>query len=234
MSTTKLTLTYFPIGGKAEPIRLTAAAGGIAFTNKVMSPAAFKQAKIDADGTLPLGQLPILEIETDGEKLTLTQSAAILRYFGKLGGLYPTDDIEAMQVDGMMCILDDLVATLGMSARGAVGSMISDTEWTTEEKIAIRVKWMENALPRFLGFIEKGLESSESGWLVGDNVSIADIRMYTDLAWISSGVLDGIPVTVLEEYPCCLALMEKVKGVEGVKKWMDMYSKPYPTFDFEA
>ena len=35
MTDSKLTLVYFPIGGRAEPIRLTAAVGGIAFTNKV-------------------------------------------------------------------------------------------------------------------------------------------------------------------------------------------------------
>ena len=34
---TKLALLYFPIGGRAEAIRLSAAAGKIPFTNKVLT-----------------------------------------------------------------------------------------------------------------------------------------------------------------------------------------------------
>lgn len=44
---------------------------------------------------VPFGQLPILEV--DG--VVIPQSLAQLRYVGKIGGLYPTDPMEAAFCD---------------------------------------------------------------------------------------------------------------------------------------
>ncbi len=199
----KLTLVYFPIAGRAEAIRLTAAAGGLPFTNKVLTFPEFGEEK--TKDTLPLGQLPILEIESfdsqqEGSQKTtttrttsqvVTQTSAILRFVGKKIGLYPTDDeMKALKVDEYICILlDDLLQPLINTLFGAVKMNIRDMEWTDEEKLKIHETWMETALPRFVGKIEKDLKDSDSGWLVGDSVTIADIRLFTDLAWIESGIL---------------------------------------------
>ena len=78
----KLTLVYFGFANRAEPIRLAAAIGGVPFTNKSIHYQDFASLKDE----LPLGQLPILEIEKDGDKIVISQAHAILRYFGKLGG----------------------------------------------------------------------------------------------------------------------------------------------------
>jgi glutathione S-transferase len=79
----KLTLSYFPFANRAEPIRLAAAIGKVPFTNKSVAFQDFPQVKQH----LPLGQLPILEIESPGkETVVISQAHAILRYFGKLGG----------------------------------------------------------------------------------------------------------------------------------------------------
>ena len=42
-----------------------------------------------ASGELPYGTLPVLVVD-GAQKRTIAQSNAILRYAGKLGGLYPT------------------------------------------------------------------------------------------------------------------------------------------------
>jgi len=103
----------------------------------------------------------------------------------------------------------------------------------------IRKRWMEISLPKFLGFVEKTLEGrseSKSGnacWLVGECVTIADISWYADLKWVSSGVLDGIPTSILDDYPNSKALMERVEAVDGIEKWMGKHSKPYSTFEYE-
>lgn len=229
MSDTKLILTYFPIGGRAEAIRLAAAVGSIPFTNKSLAFQEFLAAK----NSYPLGQVPVLEIEKDGkESQTITQSSAILRYFGKRAGLYPTDDIQAMRVDEICSVLNDAIAPLAMTVRGAVKCLIGETEWTTEEKMEIRKRWMEKEMPKYLGFLESALKSSTSGWLVGGALTIADLSAFVDLSWIGGGILDGIPTSVLDDYPSCVALMEKVQSVEKVKEWMEKYEKPYGTFDF--
>jgi len=231
-SNTKLTLVHFPIGGRAEAIRLTAAAGGIPFTNKVMTFPEFQQIKGNTD-ILPLGQLPVLEIEKDGSKSIITQSGAILRYFGKLAGLYPSSDVDAMQVDSMLYLLEDLAGGIILSVKGAVRSLISENEWGDEVKLEIRKRWLATDVPKLLGFVEKSLAASESGWLVGETPTVADIKLYTDLTWYFGGVLDGVPTDMLDSYPACKALMKKVEAIDGVHKWMEQYSKPYPTFDFK-
>eukprot|EP00551_Chaetoceros_affinis_P010773 CAMPEP_0203675970 /NCGR_PEP_ID=MMETSP0090-20130426/22792_1 /ASSEMBLY_ACC=CAM_ASM_001088 /TAXON_ID=426623 /ORGANISM="Chaetoceros affinis, Strain CCMP159" /LENGTH=235 /DNA_ID=CAMNT_0050542345 /DNA_START=115 /DNA_END=822 /DNA_ORIENTATION=- len=228
----KITISYFPIGGRAEPIRLACAVSKIPFTNKVMSFPEFKEAK----STLPLGQLPILELDYGETKKTLTQSTAMLRWIGKIGGLYPKDDdVTAMEIDEILTVLDDLREPLVLTVRGKVKALLSDdTEFTGEEKLAIRERWMKNTLPRFLGFIEKKLTTNEgSKWIVGNDISIADLALYCELEWISGGILDGIPTSVLDTYPACLTLMENVKTNERIKSWKDKYSKPYSNFDYE-
>jgi len=182
-----------------------------------------------------LGQLPVLEIDYPcGKTTVMTQSNAILRYFGKLGGLYPKDDIKAMEVDSVLDILEDLLTGIITSMMGPTGLLISDDKdsWTAEEKMEIRKRWVTKSVPRFLGHIEKRLEKSESGWVVGDSMTIADLKIFSNLTWFTSGVLDGVPTTMLEEYPACVSLVEKVKTAEGTKKWTDNYSKPYGTFDY--
>lgn len=81
----------------------------------------------DIKSSLPTGQLPILEIESNGKKKVVGQSAAILRYAGKLGGLYPTDDREAMEVDMLCDHIEDLTKGVGLTVQGSVNNFISDT-----------------------------------------------------------------------------------------------------------
>lgn len=67
---------------------------------------------------LSFGQLPALSID-DGA--TIVQSAAIMRYVGKLAGLYPTnDDIKAAKIDSIMDQEADIFAPVSVTRyRGA-------------------------------------------------------------------------------------------------------------------
>jgi glutathione S-transferase len=111
----------------------------IPFTNTVISFPDFDEMK----ASLPTGQLPILDIETNGKKKVVGQSAAILRYAGKLAGLYPTDDMEAMEVDMFCDHIEDLTKGLFLSVAGSVSSFVSDTPWTKEEVLAMRLRMLD-------------------------------------------------------------------------------------------
>lgn len=80
-----LKLTYFDMRGRAEPIRHALVAGGIEFEDKRISIPEFLEMK--KAGAFTFGSLPVLGI--DGEMIA--ESIAILRYIGKMGGLYPKD-----------------------------------------------------------------------------------------------------------------------------------------------
>lgn len=67
------------------------------------------------DGRLPFGQLPALQVDDQ----LLVQSAAILRFVGKLANLYPTgsgsDDIYAAKIDAAMDEETDMFVGLSVS-----------------------------------------------------------------------------------------------------------------------
>ena len=104
-------LTYFDIdGGRAEPIRIAFHTAGIDFEDNRISFAEFGEMR---SGT-PFNSVPVLEI--DGAQIT--QSNALSRYIGKMAGLYPADDLQALYCDEVLGALEDLshhiVRTFGL------------------------------------------------------------------------------------------------------------------------
>ena len=97
-----LKLTYFDIWGRAEGARMTAGCGGVEFEdNRLPSMEAWGALK--ASGFSPSGQIPVLEV---GD-VKLTQSHAMVRFFGKKGGLYPEDALAAAKVDMLIFQFED-------------------------------------------------------------------------------------------------------------------------------
>lgn len=68
---------------------------------------------LKVSGKLAFGQVPALSVDED---TMLFQSAAIMRYVGKLAGLYPTnDDLYAAKIDMVVDQESDLFAGLSVS-----------------------------------------------------------------------------------------------------------------------
>lgn len=76
-------LTYFPLAGRAFPIRVCMKASGLPFEDVRLPGPEYREKKATMD--LPLGQMPVLLI---GDK-TFCQSTALARYAAKKAGLYP-------------------------------------------------------------------------------------------------------------------------------------------------
>ena len=97
----KLRLTYFDFdGGRGEPARLALHIGGIAFEDHRI---AGKDLPAFRDNT-PFFAMPTLEV--DGK--VASQSNSINRYVGKLAGLYPKDDWQALLCDEVMDAAEDI------------------------------------------------------------------------------------------------------------------------------
>ena len=102
----QLKLSYFDMhGGRAEPARLAMAIGGIAFEDHRFAFPEFAEVR----KTTPFGQVPVLHV--DGTQVT--QCDAILRYVGKLAGLYPTDPFQALLCDEVMYVVEEASVKLG-------------------------------------------------------------------------------------------------------------------------
>lgn len=196
--------------------------------------------------TLPSGVLPDLDIAGDKkEPIVVDQSAAILRYIGKLdGALYPRDDpLQALQVDRMVDLAEDANSLISMTLRGPVALGLVDRDspsWTKEEILAIRRRMMtrnSNGATKnvafFLQKFEAQLAKSTSGYLVGDNVSIADLRVHQLVSWFASGILDGIDAAAFaDSYPNLIALKDKVEAIPSVAAFRKKYGTKYEDFDY--
>lgn len=178
----KLKLTYFSgPGGRAEPARLALTIAGIEFEDERIDVADWPKYKA---GT-PAGAVPVLEVtEQNGRVSAVTQSSAILRYVGKLTGLYPTDPLLALKVDELDMMVEEL----------AMQTVISTAHLTGEERLARRKKLADSrdSVAHFwIGKINDRLADSSTGFAIGDSLTTADLRIFCELTAATSGFYDG-------------------------------------------
>lgn len=197
MAEENLILTYFDIKGKAESSRIAFHAGGIQFTDlRLTRDQFFGEYKNDLE-KCPTGQLPTLTI---GGKV-ISQSASILRYAGKLSGLYPAEALEALYVDEIIDLNDDIAVSISPSIR----------ESDEEKKMEMRKVLAEKTLPIFLAALERKLDhNGNTGFFVGDKLTICDIDVYIRLTWLNSGMLDGIPKGIVDSYPLLSSFLNTI------------------------
>uniref|UniRef100_A0A061SAH2 Prostaglandin-H2 D-isomerase n=1 Tax=Tetraselmis sp. GSL018 TaxID=582737 RepID=A0A061SAH2_9CHLO len=201
-------LSYFDFKGVAEPIRLAFAVGGIDFEDHRFQREDWPQLKPKT----PYGSVPTLTI---GDRV-YAQSNAILRYAGKLAGLYPTDPVEALAVDQIVDALEDMFLHVKPTVQ----------EQDEKKKMEMRKVLAEETLPKWLGYFNKHIEENgSSGYIVGDSLTIADLKLYTLIGLLTSGMLDGIPKTIAEPFPKVTALLEKVGADEKVKAFEAKHAK---------
>lgn len=184
----RLELTYFDSPGRAEPVRVALFLGGIDFTDHRVDFPTF--ATLRGQGRLPLGSLPILEV--DG--LVMTQTAAMLRYVARLAGgdLYPADPMQAFIVDSAIDTFNDTLSH---------ALMPSLFERDMDKKLAMRKTFVEGPMTKAFTYAE-GLAARSAGpFLVGPQPTIADLVIANQLLQIRSGRLDGVAPESLAAYP---------------------------------
>ena len=100
-------LYYWPIHGRAEPIRMLLSHAGVSFEDIEVTPEIF--ARLTQDDCLEFEQLPMLELPT-GERLC--QTKAILRMLGTVYGYYKIEERPdlAWQIDSIVDSVADALA----------------------------------------------------------------------------------------------------------------------------
>jgi len=208
-------ITYYAFGGRAAPLRAAASLGGISYEDVFITGAQQKEDKA-AGKRRWSGPPEVTVFDKDGKELvTIGQSNACLRYIGKLAGLYPENPVQRALIDECLDSMED-----SMNLATPSGSL------EAEAKKAARLKLMEPAgFPYWFNKFELRMEENEkrgnkNGYLVGDTVTIADLKAYYGLAFLTSGMLDHIDGNKLLE-PCkrLQAFMSKMKEDERIKKF---------------
>ena len=174
-------LTYFDFdGGRGEPVRIAFHAAGIGFEDHRISFDEFMKTRSAMRFTCS----PTLEI--DG--IEVTQSNSMLRYVGKLAGLYPADDLQALYCDEAMDAVEDLlhqvVHTFGLEG----GELKQAREKLVEGWIATFVKGFADLLARGGG-----------EYFADGRLTVADLKIFMQIRSLRSGTLDHVPTDLVDK-----------------------------------
>ena len=155
---------------------------------------------------VPFHQLPVIEV--DGE--IIGQTGAIARYCGKISNLYSKDNINAAKIDQII------------DAATEITNLVSPTirEKDEQKKVEDRLLLKNKLLPRWFRYLENILLESTSDWFVENKMTIADIAMWRLLGWLISGIIDGIPTTIVDSYPKLKNIHTNVHHHPKVQEWM--------------
>eukprot|EP00178_Gracilaria_changii_P010574 TRINITY_DN30783_c0_g1_i1.p1 TRINITY_DN30783_c0_g1~~TRINITY_DN30783_c0_g1_i1.p1 ORF type:complete len:231 (+),score=31.69 TRINITY_DN30783_c0_g1_i1:73-693(+) len=199
--------TYFDFAAMGEPVRLALAQSGVEWEDIRVPRADWPAMK----PTTPNGQLPIMEV--DGA--LIPQSFAQIRYVGKIGGLYPTDPIQAAFADAAI----DSVMDIHVPMRASI------VEKDDEKKMELRKGLAETSIPAWLANMEKALKAAGGEYFAGGKLSIGDIAIVARLNWIRDGSLDGIPTTIADGYPLLMSLVDRVMAEPKIVAYMEARPK---------
>jgi len=203
-------VTYFPFEGAAEPIRLALHIGGIPFDDERIPFDKWPEFKT----TTPFGQMPLLEIDGD----LVTQAHAILRWAGKLTGLYPTDFFDAMKCDEALDAMIDI--------NSKIAPTMSYNMPDEEQRKKKRAELNDTVLPDAFGKLDKLLgKNNGGGFIFGGKMTIADLRLSQFARWLKSGILDGVSPDILEQFANIMTVVKSVDADPKVVEWREAHAK---------
>lgn len=127
--------------------------------------------------------IPVLVI--DGEQVT--QSDAIARYIGKMGGLYPEDPLQALYCDEVLGALEDLTHYV-VQTFGLEGDALREA----------RLKLVDGRMSVFLRGLEALLIRGGGNCFAGNALSIADLKAFVNTRGLQSGNMDHVPKDIVE------------------------------------
>ncbi|XP_030041914.1 glutathione S-transferase P 1 [Microcaecilia unicolor] len=191
-------ITYFPLRGRAEAIRLLLADQGAEWKEEVVSEKKWKGGEVDLKKTTVFGQLPQFQ---DGD-FVLYQSNAILRYLGQKYGLYGSNGKEAALID----MVNDGVEDLRHKYEGLVFRREPDPQKYIEE------------LPNHLGPFERLLSQNSKGsvFIAGRKISYADFS----LLHVLQNHLNLAP-DCLKSFPLLSAYVERLTSRPKLKVYLE-------------
>ena len=120
--------------------------------------------------------------------VVVTQSNGMLRYVGKAAGLYPEDPLQALYADEAMGAVEDmlhqLVKTFGLEG---------------DELKAAREELADGWLTVFVKGLGEILERGGNEYFADNRLTVADLKVYVQIAHIRSGHLDYVPADFVDK-----------------------------------
>merc|ERR1712088_843335 len=192
----QIKLTYFNLRARAEPARLVLAYAGAKYDD-VRLPAPWDNPKPWATlkPTTPYGQCPLLE--WDGE--VIAQSMAITRFLAAQFGLKGRNNVESAQVDAIEDVIGVTIKTHFEEDPAAKAAKVAELNKTA-------------VLP-MLQAVEKRLVSRGGQFLVGNNISLADIHLYFFCSEYTTPPM-------LTATPKIADLVRRIGALPNIQRWV--------------
>ena len=202
MSNPSYAVVYFPIRGRAEPIRLLLASLGLPFEDRDI----VRERWMETKATLPLGQAPVLiETSADGGETMIPQSQAILRHLARVHGRYGRDESEMLRADVLAETVHDVRAILApFAAPNTRGKDPAGLRQAVDEK-----------LPLGLSRLEKLHGDASSDLFVEQLPTWADCLAYDLLS-----TLDEIAPASLAPFPGLRAFLVAMNGHPSLSAYL--------------
>ncbi len=143
------------------------------------------------------------ELEIDG--VVVTQSNSMLRYVGKMAGLYPEDDMQALYCDETMDAVEDLlhqvVHTMGLEG---------------DELKAAREKLADGWMSVFINGIAEILQRGGGEYFADNRLTVADLKVFVQIRSLRAGTLDHIPTDLVDKLAPGLVKHQERVGNEPI------------------
>ncbi|KAJ9197531.1 hypothetical protein DTO166G4_9220 [Paecilomyces variotii] len=158
----------------------------------------------------PNGRIPaITDTFTDGQKIRLFESGSILQYLAEQYDKdykisYPKGTREYYEMNNWLWFQN--------AGLGPMQGQANHFNRYAPERIEYGVNRYVNETRRLYGVLDKQLEKSKSGYLVGDHISIADISTW---GWVAAAGWAGVDIN---EFPNLKAWEERMYERPGVDK----------------
>ena len=174
-----LELFEFPPSGNCHKIRLMLSFLGLPYESRVLNAAAREHKSESFLKLNPFGQVPVLK---DGD-VVLRDSQAILVYLARQYGgdsWFPASAVLAAEVSGWLSVAANEIVRgpAALRAQHKFGRVIPHEEALAITETLLRV-------------LDQHLTARN--WLVGDNITIADVALYPYLALAGEGKVDLSP-----------------------------------------
>jgi glutathione S-transferase len=141
------------------------------------------------------------------DELVLGQSAAICAYLAERHGLAPLDSGPRKQALQLQLTIAD-VADEAHDTHHPVGVALYYEDQKDAAREAAR-QFLDQRLPRFLGYFERVLERSGGSWLMGSALTYPDLSLFQLLEGLAYAFPKGF-ARVGESTPAILGLRDRV------------------------
>ncbi|XP_072498552.1 glutathione S-transferase-like [Notamacropus eugenii] len=203
-------LHYFNGRGRMESVRWLLAAAGVEF-EEVLFETAEELQNLIKGGHLLYDQVPMVEI--DGMKMV--QTRAILRYIATKYNLYGKDLKEQLLIDMYVEGMRDLY------------DMIMFVPLALPEEQEKNISFItEKATQRFLPVFEKVLKDHGKNYLVGNQLSWADVHLLELILMVEECKSD-----VLSAFPKLQEFKARVSKLPRIQKFLQPGSPRKPPMD---